>query len=238
MFKNGFLFKLLSISAFVTLMLSACNKQEELSSEEISDQAIYAMQSHSATGKFGCYELVFPLTIVLPDGESEVTVQSYEDIKEALKTYFENNGSEGRRKHGRPGAHKPPIEFVYPISVISESGETIVVESKEALMELRADCPCDHPGGRPGHHGKRFGFSCFELVFPVTLNLPDSTTQEFQSKEELKAFLIEWRKNHQGTAGSHPTLAFPLTIKFKEDGTEQTLQNKEELIAAKKSCRE
>jgi len=87
---------------------------------------------HGKHGDHGkdCFELVFPLTMVYPDG----TTATYDD-ESALKAAMEKWKKENKgNKNGKP-------EFQFPIKVI-KSGETdpTTVNSKEELEELRKNC--------------------------------------------------------------------------------------------------
>lgn len=77
-----------------------------------------------------CFELVFPLTMVYPDG----TTTTYDD-ESSMKTAVE------KWKKSNKGNKKGKPEFQFPIKVI-KSGETeaTTLNSKEELEELRKNC--------------------------------------------------------------------------------------------------
>jgi hypothetical protein len=212
-------------------VLAACNKSSELSTDELVDQALYSAQERGGIGRFGCYELVFPVTLVLPDS-STVEVNSYDEVKQALRTYFEANGGPGHGPHHGLRRH---INFQFPISVVSQDGEVIAVNSQEELHALRAECA----GATFGHHGPQghgqHGLSCFEVVFPLTVSFPDGTTAEAASRQALHQLIRTWKQNNPG-ATERPQIVFPITVKMADDGSLVTVNSREELRALKEDC--
>ncbi len=219
---------LLPIVAIVAVMV-ACNKSSDLTTEELIDQALYSAQERGGMGRFGCYELVFPLSITLPDG-STTEVNTYDEIKQALRAYFEANGGGPRPHHGQ----RPHLSFVFPISVINEDGDIITVDSDDQLIQLRRECAgatFDHHG--PQGHGQHL--KCFDIVFPITIAFPDGTTAEAADRQALRQLIRTWRENNPG-ATERPRIAFPLTVKMDDDGSLVTVNSREELRQLKEDC--
>ncbi len=211
------------------LSFFACNKNDDaLATEEAIDQALYDVQERGGLGSYGCYELIFPVTIQLPNNVT-AEVNSYEDIAQQLRSYFQANG---RPKRGI----RPPFSFVFPISVVNAKGEVIVVEDDEQLRRLRAECQ-----GAFGHHGpngySRHGVACFEFIFPITIVFPNGTTAQADSKRAMHQLIQSWRRNNP-TSAERPTLAFPLQVKLRRTGEIVTVNNADELAALKSSCRQ
>ena len=73
-----------------------------------------------------CFEFIYPISFVLPDG-SEITINSDEDWDKIDLWYEENKDSE----------EEP--EIVYPFDVIVED-EIITVESEDGLDRLKEVC--------------------------------------------------------------------------------------------------
>jgi hypothetical protein len=207
-------------------LFTACNKDNNTEAvEEAVDEALYSIQERGGMGRYGCYELVFPLSITLPDN-STAEIESYDDFKQTLRTYFEANG-------GKPKG-RPQIQFVFPISVVSQDGEVIPVTTQEELLALRAECrgTFDKHGSRG--HGDR-GLACFELTFPVTILFPDGTTATAADRQNLHELIRTWRKDNPGVR-KRPQLTFPITVKMKDDGTLVTVNSREELRQLKEDC--
>ncbi|NOT37394.1 MAG: hypothetical protein HOP11_08460 [Saprospiraceae bacterium] len=221
--KNWIL-KGMALYAIVLIGFTSCQKDDSSSTEveNFVNNSVYQLQGDCGLGKLGCFELVFPVTISFPDGTSG-TYASYEELGSALR--------EWRKAHtkadGRP-------EFVFPIDVLKKDGTTVTVTSKEELISLRKECP-GRPGRGPGGHIGR-GLACFELVYPVTLILPDNSEVTIAKKEDFRAAIKAWREANPGKPTSRPHLKFPLTVTLKEDGTTVTVNSKEELIALKDRC--
>lgn len=227
---------LLPFLAFVAIVV-ACNKADDIlaTTEEAIDQALFSAQERGGIGRFGCYELVFPVSIVLPDS-STVEVNSYEEVKTALRAYFEANGTgPGNGHHHHHGAgNRPHLAFVFPISVVSQEGEVITVASDTELRDLRAACAGTFGNHGPAGHGHH-GLSCFDIVFPVTVEFPDSTTATATDRQSLHLLIRSWRQENPGVAG-RPHIAFPLTVQMTEDSTLVTVNSRDELRALKESC--
>ena len=86
--------------------------------------------------------------------------------------------------------------------------------------------------GPHGHLGK----PCFKIVYPITINFPDESSLEVESRKDLKYALRNWRKDNPD-ADERPTIGFPIVVIF-EDETTQTLNSVAELRQLKKDCRE
>lgn len=234
-------FKVLALSVVVlTAIFFACNKAEDTiatTASDAVDQELYSVQERGGLGRFGCYELVFPVSFTLPDS-SVVTVNSYQEIVDALQAYYEANGTGSGNGHGHGhghgGAFRPRLDFVYPISVVSEDGEVITVNNQDELRALRAEC-----AGSFGHHGPaghcQQGLSCFEIVFPITLEFPDSTTASAGSRQELHQLIRDWRQANPGVQG-RPHIVFPITVQMTADSSLVTVNSRDELRALKESC--
>lgn len=216
--KNLFIF-CLSMICF-TCLITSCSKNND-SNEEVEafvDQSVIALETRGGLGRGGCFEIVFPVQIVLPDG-SVVETESYLNLRETLRKWRKANG----------GFNIKPllaIDFVYPMSVINSDGETVTLNSREELGDLRKECL----SGGGGH-----GAPCFRLSFPLSLVYPDGTITSYDSPRALKEALREWRKNHL-PSDARPVVSFPITVTL-EDGSSVVVNSKEELRQLKKDCK-
>jgi len=145
------LFLLLAIAGLFT----SCQKEDTLASDadNFATLSTRGVERGPGGGLAGCYELVFPVTIQLPDS-TFVEVGDYDALKQALHDWYIANG-------GHPH-HFRRIVLVYPVQIINLAGDTVTVETPEAMRELIALCRPDggghHGGGDPdtlggGHHG-------------------------------------------------------------------------------------
>lgn len=227
-----------------TLILTSCSDDASIftteDTENFVDQSVFAVQAEANAGKFGCFEFVFPVTILFPDGTT-TEVADYETMRSTLKAWYEANAEElglptdgGRGKGERADidpALLPTLDF--PVEVISSEGETISIEDRDALRELKRTCRKDFYGGR-GHHGHGKGDKCFKLVFPVSIAFPDETSVEVADRREFKQTLRAWKEANPD-ASERPSLSFPVTVEL-EDETTQEVASKEELEALKETC--
>jgi hypothetical protein len=211
--RNSFF--LAALVAFTTFF-TACNREEITNSDEYADYSIQQIEERTRTGRGGCFELVFPVSIAFTDG-TQAEVNNYAELKTAIKTWRENNPDATRED--RP-------TLVFPIEVITQEGETVTVASEIELRQLRRDCKRANHG-----HGK----ACFRLVYPVSVVFPDGTIQSFNRPKDMAKALREWKRENPN-ATSHPTLQYPVTVTL-EDGTTKTVNSKEEMRALKADCK-
>ncbi|MBT8191485.1 MAG: hypothetical protein KJO29_13725 [Bacteroidia bacterium] len=224
MFKN-----LLKLNALVALfivgfMTSCSDDDSDVQVENYVIETTYELQKAHMIGRPGCFELVFPITIEFPDATT-AEVDSYENMKETIRAWKEANVD----NEDRP-------QLVYPIDVINEDGEVITVTDKTELIELKKECRKEFINGPRDHHHRGKFKACFDLVYPLSIALPDGTEVVVNDVDELKTTLRDYKENNPGST-ERPQLVYPIEIQF-EDGTTQTINSKEELREAKKECRE
>lgn len=224
MFSNKLKFIPFLLFAVLTVFMTSCNSDEDtptlIEEENFTQNAVTRMQG-DAVGRNRCLEFVFPLTIEFVDGTT-ASVESYQDMKSTIRTYFEENDVEKTREN-RPA-------LVYPIEVVNQDGEVLSVNSKEELKQLKEDeCP-----GRPGRGGCK-GEACFELVYPISVDF-DGTVAAFDDRAAMKTAIRAYFQEN-GRDAERPTLVFPITVAY-EDGTTAEANSKEELRALKEACDE
>lgn len=212
--------KISMLAAFSFLIfLTSCTK-EEVNVSDFADETLSLVEIETRSGKSGCYELVFPVTIAFPDG-STLEVDDIETLKTSIKEWKENN----QDVEGRP-------HLSFPYDIITEDGNLITVENKVQRRKLRIECKVSIGEGPNSNLGK----PCFRLVYPITVVFPNDNTVEVESRKELKMMLRKWRKEHPN-AEERPSLTYPIEVIF-EDQTTQTVNSREELKQLKKDCRE
>jgi len=218
MLNNQIKIKVLALLC-LGFMISSCSKEDsDVQVDNYGFIESYEMQKNLNAGVHGCFELVFPINLILPDN-SVIEITSFEDGKDQLQAWKEANPD----TKGKP-------EVVFPVEIITEDGTVVSIADKSELKVLLRECKSNFPP-RPRHFRP-----CFKLQYPLSLSLPDGSSIEVNSKMELKQALREWKVNNPG-ATERPTLDFPITIEY-EDGTTQEIASKEDLIQAKKDCRE
>ena len=214
----------LILLAALAISFTSCNKEDvELTDIESFTDGTLDDLHKGVVGKKHCLEFIFPISIEFID-ESIAEVDSYMNLHETVKAWFEANDVE-KNKENKP-------QLVFPIQVLNQEGEIIDVASVDDLKELRSECPrigkC-----KKGKRGR--GFKCFSLEFPVTITI-DGTDQTFENQMALKAAVRAY-KIESGDEFERPTLVFPVTVEY-EDGTEVEVADQEELKALKEACKD
>lgn len=228
--------KLLSFMfALICIGLTSCG--DELSSgltdseivevENFVDESISSIQDRVAAGRAGCVEFVFPITVTFADS-TMATAEDYETLYATIKAWKEANVSEGgERRNNKP-------DLVFPVQVINEEGEIIDIATQEELRAVYQECRRSGNGnrGNRGHKGK--GYSCFSIVYPVTVDFPDGTSEMFEDRTTLKS-AVKAYKEANPDAEERPIVAYPLTVEY-DDGTQATVESKDALKELKEAC--
>ena len=237
--KSNVFVKFILPLALIISVFAACSKDATTTTTELVDEALYSIQERGSLGSYGCFELVFPVSFTLPDS-SEVTVASYDEIKDALKAYFEANGAPtgagNHHGHGpKFGAFMKRIDFVYPISVLNSDGEVITVADQTELKALRSDCAGSFSGHGPNGHGN--SLKCFDINFPISLVFPDGTTSEAADKSAFRDLIKAWKEANPGHQADRPSLVFPISVTMDDDGSVVTVNSQEEFRDLKEGCK-
>jgi hypothetical protein len=107
------------------------------------------------------------------------------------------------------------------------------IDSFDYIEEMGLRVPGDENGkdrlGKKRPH-------CFDLVFPVTIAIPNSTSEVANDAEELKEILMTWKQNNPGPQAERPEFVYPVDVVLKKDGSTFTLNNKEEMMELAKTC--
>ncbi len=153
-----------------------------------------------------CIYVLFPQTWTMPD-DSSITLVDEEDA--ALKDWYESNAD---------SEEKP--ELTYPVDIKNQEGEIETVNNEVELMTAKDGCE--------DYYEKE----CIYVLFPQTWILPDASEVTLADKEDstLKDWYIANPESEE-----KPELAYPVDVQDKE-GEILTINNEEEIIAAKKDC--
>lgn len=158
--------------------------------------------------KEACFELVFPISITMPDG-SELSGDE-ETVWDAVKSWYEAN----------PEAEEKP-EFNYPIDLLFKDETVKTMENEEDLIAVKEYCD-----GKDKE-------ACFELAYPLTYVFPDGSTITGEEGEVEDALKSWYEANSE--VETKPELAFPVDIIWK-DGSTQTVEDELAMELAKKDC--
>ena len=173
-----------------------------------------------------CFDIVYPITIQMPDG-STLSIDGEEDTDlEIVKNYYEENDTE----------EKPSM--VFPITIITYEGVTKTISSEEEMSDAYRGC-----SGRDRERDWDRERDCFELVYPVTYVLPDGSTIEISDEEDEAGWesLKSWYEANPESE-ERPSLQYPVDIVYaseeSEDGETVTINSEDEMMVAKEECRE
>lgn len=154
MLKQAFKFSLVLVLALSTFLTSCDSEEDSLTVdgvvEDYVDEVIFRMEESGSFGRFGCFELVFPISLEFPDGTT-ASIEDYDGLRTAIQEWKEAN----------PDAEEKP-SLVFPIDVLSEEGELITVTNQEELRALKQECRRNwFNGNGPRGHRNKCG-SCFD----------------------------------------------------------------------------
>ena len=207
------------------LFIASCTENDEITSadlDEYAEETVLRTIDSVGAGRKGCFELVFPVTVVFGDN-STVSVDSYEAMKDAIKAWREKN----------PDSKIRP-KIALPFQIIKKDGEyTDVTTDLEArLLRMLCGKPGHGPKGPKGNHKM-----CFKPVFPFTVILPNAKEITLNSADDRKTLHEALKAYYTANPGKRekPVLKFPATFELS-DGTKVTVNSKEELTALKDSC--
>ena len=171
-----------------------------------------------------CFDLVYPLTIVNPEGEV-LTVDSENNLHEYIDQYYENCNSNDCGD----------FNLYYPLTVeyyseTNDQVQTLTINSEEELQEL-LDEHCYNDDDGDGEDGLD---TCGEIVYPVTVEAPNGDQFTGNSEEEIMTFIEEWSSNNCNTmeCDTDFELVFPITMEFEDDQgdiTVMTIQSEDML---------
>lgn len=75
---------------------------------------------------------------------------------------------------------------------------------------------------------------CFEIGYPITVAMPDGSTQTADNEEELNELYNDWFEAHPYDS-TCPAIVYPINVTL-EDGTTQSVANEEDLIEILEGC--
>ncbi|MEM9821223.1 MAG: hypothetical protein AAF985_09135, partial [Bacteroidota bacterium] len=157
-----------------------------------------------------CFEIVYPVELVLPDGTTQ-TANNDQELGDIIYAWYEAN----------PNSEEFPT-FNYPINVLLD-GESQTVNSDEELEAMFGECEYDE--------GLEL---CFAISYPVQIVFPDGSTADINSDEALEEAVDNWYTQNPNSMDD-PTFAYPIEVTL-EDGTVQSISNDEELTALFDEC--
>ncbi|MEM9835906.1 MAG: hypothetical protein AAF828_05360 [Bacteroidota bacterium] len=218
---------------FLALTISSCNREDALESISPTVQVDNRMenalrgavsQTDTTDQDIECFNFNFPIQIRLEDG----TTQTANDLAELITISEALDSSE------------VDADFVYPFTITLEDGSMLTINDFDAFDEVLERCYWEDDDWEDDEDDDCYGDydeveDCFELVYPVTFLLPDSTsTATINSEEELEAFLDGLDEE----ALEDIDFVFPITIFSYLDSAEVIINNYDELDEVLETCYE
>ena len=152
-----------------------------------------------------CFDLVYPLTIVNPEGEV-LTVDSENNLHEYIDQYYENCNSNDCGD----------FNLYYPLTVeyyseTNDQVQTLTINSEEELEAL-LDEHCYDDGWDDEE-------TCGEIVYPVTVEAPNGEQFTANSEEEVYSFMEEWYSNNCNTVECDDDfeVVYPIIMEFEDE---------------------
>lgn len=151
-----------------------------------------------------CFDLVYPLTIVNPEGEV-LTVDSENNLHEYIDQYYENCNSNDCGD----------FNLYYPLTVeyyseTNDQVQTLTINSEEELEAL-LDEYCYDDGWDDE--------TCGEIVYPVTVEAPNGEQFTANSEEEVYGFMQDWYSNNCNAVECDDDfeVVYPITMEFEDE---------------------
>ncbi len=174
----------------------------EAALEELIEECEDEYDNDEGDWEEDCFEFVYPVSLELLDG-SIVTANNEDELEEIFDSYdFEP-------------------AFVFPISVILDDNDMPQTIANEAeLEELFESCDdefdCD------------WDEDCFELVYPISLELEDGTIVTANSDDELEEIFDSY--------DFEPAIVFPISVITEDSDQPITINNMDEFEELIESC--
>ena len=168
-----------------------------------------------------CFELVYPLVYMMPDGSNITIDEDDEGGWEELKSWYSNND----------GYEEIKPELQYPVSIVYEEDEesnTVLINSEEEMIAAKEECREEWEEG--------YRRECFELEFPIEFLMPDGSIIVLENEEGYMNIRNWYLENTDSE--EEAVLQYPVNIVYEtESGDSSVVINDEEaMIAAKEAC--
>jgi hypothetical protein len=164
-----------------------------------------------------CFNLVFPLTVELPD-ETTVVAEDLAMLKRIAYRW---------RKANPDSEERPRILFPYRVQLPND--EFILIEDLMDLASVVYRCTDRFRLPYPR-------LVCYRLIFPVTVIFPDGTEKEVDGEEAFRLAVHRWLFGHPRD-GDKIEIKYPFSIALNDETT-ITVENFEKLKEVIEKCRE
>jgi hypothetical protein len=226
--KNVFKYSVFSLLFVATLIFTSCQEEFEELPQPDEQQTIMASSStakliertSSRDGSFdnivdgaSCFALNFPYTVEV--NGIQITIDSIEDLR-VIEEIFDSLDND-----------VDLLEIFFPVTITLSDFTEIVINNKEELRELAAECL---------EGGEDDDIECIDFVYPITLftfdiNLQQTGSVTVNSDRELRLFFKELGEDDL------ISIDFPVTLELY-DGTRVTVNSNAELAVAIESAKD
>ncbi len=203
------LFNFLVLSFF---LLASCGKGLDIEKDLTDKDDLEINAEEWDDEKEDCFKMIYPVSWNMPDG-TVISGDDEETLWTAIKTWYEDH----------PDVQAEPT-LNYPVQVaFPDNDQLVTINNEEEMEEAKKKCEDDWGDDK----------DCFKFLYPITYIMPDGT-EISGGPEELKAAIEEWYKTHD--TAEEPALSFPVQIVYPTSDMPVTINNEEELEAAKEDC--
>ncbi len=211
--KTNRYFGLLALLAIIIVgsTLYSCVKEEAIDQPTIQNEQ--TIDFRGSLGQDDCFEFVYPLTLIFPDG-SEKEVQNRAHGIRVIRLYIRNHPGE---------PYKPTVKFPYEI-VFTKDGRQVTILDEQAEQEALKECQTTTDDPELG--------KCYELIFPVVVIFPDGTEAKYESQGAYDDGIKSWKKENPNALDA-PKLEIPYSVILKNGQIIRilSLQDQQELNA-------
>ncbi len=201
----------------VLLYFSSCTKGDILGSTSFSEDFTISTGSDSS-----CLTLVFPVSIVYPDGTTE-DFANQTDL-DAARTEWKASGLYSKSSHP---------ELVFPVSIVLADGTEVSVADEDTFHDYVHACKGEgghhrgdhHDGDYDGHHvgpwGGLLSGKCVVVSYPISISYPDGTTESYADSASVREAVAAWLTDNQDSLSStyRPSLVYPISVTLVSDGS-------------------
>ncbi len=178
----------------------------------------------------GCFQVNFPLTVVVADGGEKV-VNNHEELCELM-------------------LQGELVDYAYPLTLTSPEGNEVNVNSAEALEEVLAQCAPEGPqvfsnsdiilllSAAQSSDSNEFG-GCYTINYPIEVTYYDedyttAITGTFNNAEEIWALPTLYGNGE--SAETQAELVYPLEVTQVSDNQTITFNNSEDISEVIAGC--
>lgn len=120
------------------------------------------------------------------------------------------------------------IGFVYSSCSSSDEDENRVIVTEEDIVYAEESTLVVTRDGNSGM------FGCYEFIFPINVDFPDSTSLSVESYEDMEEKISEWRAVNREFNG-FPRLGFPFDV-LTDEGEVIGVESRRDLVSLTIGC--